>query len=438
MKEIRSALSPSGSILVPVAETECRRDHIGMIDKNHPLLNIAIQCLELRSEERPCAQEICDRIEYFRSTPDDETQTGDQGLCLDPVKDAGPSCHMEVASKLESAHSTCTTPERVQGEHLTSTTPLRVQGEQSTCTTAEQVQRTRPSQLPAMLPLPSSDLTIKDWKSGDPAPSVVARSSTTVFCGSMLSCIDHLMYDYDVESGKWGAPLKLSAEDCQSSSLLIVSSNQLGKLFAVKNTIIYNVHDGEWIAQGHLKFIPWGALSHEKYVLFFGSQGQVVTIDFSNGSGCEHSSLHTSPSFSCASVKICNGAVYLIGAQSKQVWLKQVYTCPIHELIQKSSWRGLMGKRVSWRELTPLPVSRSTSVVFKDHLLAVGGIANGQAVGDIFLHDEEEHNWEVVSHIPSPRYNCLAEVVGNQLVVVGGWMNHVEKCDLVEIATLNL
>lgn len=63
---------------------------------------------------------------------------------------------------------------------------------------------------------------------------------------------------------------------------------------------------------------------------------------------------------------------------------------------------------------------------------------NNRACGDIFCYDEEGQRWVLVGSIPTPRYNCIAEVVDNQLVVVGGWLNQYSKCDLVEIATLKI
>ena len=60
------------------------------------------------------------------------------------------------------------------------------------------------------------------------------------------------------------------------------------------------------------------------------------------------------------------------------------------------------------------------------------------ACGDILCYEEEENEWRKIGELLMPRYNCLAEIVGDQLVVVGGWLSHIEQCDLVEIATLNI
>ena len=67
-REVESALSLTGTVLVPVPETECRKEHIDMIHKPHPLLDIAIDCLALRMENRPSAGELCQRLEELQAT----------------------------------------------------------------------------------------------------------------------------------------------------------------------------------------------------------------------------------------------------------------------------------------------------------------------------------------------------------------------------------
>jgi serine/threonine protein kinase len=52
------------TLLYPVTEAE-RHHHIGKIDTMNPLLDVAIECLVHKMEERPHAQELCRRIEFL-------------------------------------------------------------------------------------------------------------------------------------------------------------------------------------------------------------------------------------------------------------------------------------------------------------------------------------------------------------------------------------
>ena len=64
-----------------VAEVERRREHIDMIDDDHPLRVTILQCLHDSQEDRPSAQEICHRLvvlkdgpRYAESTHDENTR----------------------------------------------------------------------------------------------------------------------------------------------------------------------------------------------------------------------------------------------------------------------------------------------------------------------------------------------------------------------------
>ena len=81
---------------MPVPELERQQNHIGEIDPNHTLLQVALDCLKDRDVERPSAQQLCERvaalkedIQYSesvrvveaRSTAEqDRSDEGDRGL----------------------------------------------------------------------------------------------------------------------------------------------------------------------------------------------------------------------------------------------------------------------------------------------------------------------------------------------------------------------
>ena len=54
--------SPTGSTEMPVLETERRKNHIDLIDPNHALLPIAIECLKYEERERPSSEDVCQRL----------------------------------------------------------------------------------------------------------------------------------------------------------------------------------------------------------------------------------------------------------------------------------------------------------------------------------------------------------------------------------------
>ena len=54
--------SPMGFSLTPVSEIERRRNHIALIDRNHPMLPVIQNCLRDRDRERPSARQLCHQL----------------------------------------------------------------------------------------------------------------------------------------------------------------------------------------------------------------------------------------------------------------------------------------------------------------------------------------------------------------------------------------
>ena len=59
---IQDARYPTGRVVVFVPESERRKKDINLVDPNHPLLSLALHCLNDRDTERPSADELCGRL----------------------------------------------------------------------------------------------------------------------------------------------------------------------------------------------------------------------------------------------------------------------------------------------------------------------------------------------------------------------------------------
>ena len=72
-------------VLVP--EAERRQNHISIIDPNHTLLQVSLDCLKDRDVERPSAQQLCERVAALKENPEysesvrdaEERNTAEQG-----------------------------------------------------------------------------------------------------------------------------------------------------------------------------------------------------------------------------------------------------------------------------------------------------------------------------------------------------------------------
>ena len=53
---------------IPVPEVERREQHIELVDKGHPLLFTALDCLKDSDKDRPCTKDICNSMETIKQT----------------------------------------------------------------------------------------------------------------------------------------------------------------------------------------------------------------------------------------------------------------------------------------------------------------------------------------------------------------------------------
>ena len=67
-KAVPFPASPTGTTLMPVLEPERRKNHIDMIDCDHGLLPIAVDCLHYQENERPSSEELCQRLADLKAT----------------------------------------------------------------------------------------------------------------------------------------------------------------------------------------------------------------------------------------------------------------------------------------------------------------------------------------------------------------------------------
>ena len=69
MIEVEDSRFPTGTIEVPVPETQRRQSHIDLIDPAHPLLPVALNCLKDRDRERPSCHELCGCMSTLKASP---------------------------------------------------------------------------------------------------------------------------------------------------------------------------------------------------------------------------------------------------------------------------------------------------------------------------------------------------------------------------------
>ena len=172
------------------------------------------------------------------------------------------------------------------------------------------------------------------------------------------------------------------------------------------------------------------------------------TLQWSTASSLPHS-------LYCASATLCGDQVYMLGGWDQSYKpLKSAFTCSLASLLQSCQPQSLgaqlktlslAGGPKVWHQLADTPVTFSTCASLHGQLLAVGGFDSDHKVTTaIHMYDTTTNSWEVISHMTSPRYQCLVAVLPhNELIVVGGFtpvLNFIvvigHKTDSVEIASI--
>ena len=134
---------------------------------------------------------------------------------------------------------------------------------------------------------------------------------------------------------------------------------------------------------------------------------------------------------------VCGDHVYILSTRGYRG--KSVYARSVSVLIQSCSSRFTAGL---WNRVAEPPVRDTTCVSIHGRLLTIGGKdSNVEPITAIHIYNPTTNSWEVINHMKTPRWDCIAAVLpNNQLIVVGGktGRDHYTKTDSVEFATIKL
>ena len=80
VRVIEDSRSPTGTMKMPVLDSERRKSHIDLIDPTHTLLPTALGCLCYLEKDRPSAQDLCQQLAAIKEAPRYQLQTLQQEL----------------------------------------------------------------------------------------------------------------------------------------------------------------------------------------------------------------------------------------------------------------------------------------------------------------------------------------------------------------------
>ena len=519
---IEDSRFPTGTIEVPVPETQRRQSHIDLIDPAHPLLPVALDCLKDRDRERPSCHELCGHISTLKASPkytesmqpsqvntkptqsanresrereiqqsqqirdlqqqlhtkDDQLQEREQENQQQRQQILGLrtllTANNELAGKEEAI---ATHQQEIQQlrQQLQSSEQVAAEFQQNLLEREKMIQDLRRQVLELQQQLrqrggqrqeegevsgaAASGGSIKlRWRDGGRAPRKM-WGEVSVVDGSVAYFLpgyygSQIVYAYNSTNNKWSL-----LPECPNSGFSLAMVNSLltaigGKTsnYEVTNSLL-SLTDNKWTKQfppmPTKRWLTAVVCSGRSLVVAGGSTGnkKLSTVEVMDTETLQWSTASSLPHpLYQASATLCGDHLYMLGGydqNNKQS--KSVFTCSLAALLQSCQPQSLVARQKTlslanrpkvWHQLADIPVTLSTCASLHGRLLAVGGNdSDDKKTTAIHMYNTTTNSWEVISHMTTPRYQCLVAVLPhNELMVAGGYTPN-GGIDSVEIAS---
>lgn len=484
-KTIRSEESPTGTVQMPVLEIERRRNDIDQIEPTHALLLVSLKCLEQEEEKRPSAQELCRQFAHLKEDPK-YIKSAQQSPCpWEQLRHEIEEKKEEVTNLQKQLKSQEETSEKLRQELSEQSRNLRcaieekgqrnlklqgqVQQQEETITELQQKVlrqdkhvRELEEELQQLKGSSSRKLHIR-WDTCQSSPYKMYRGTATAAGNRVYFNPNEskMLHVYDSEERCWSTPYP----DCPYTDFgLTIVGNLLTTVGGNEgepstsestNTLLSLTKGQKWTphfpSMPTKRFEPAVVCSHHLLVVAGGRTefggGRLNKVEVMDTVTLQwHKAARLPTSVSGMSITVVGENVYLLGGFEERGSSSSVFTCTLDAL--RSSLRpvsrSMMLRRHPrarvWQVLQDIPVYYSTCVSIRNQLFAVGGLDSQQQPSTaIYTYDLTTNSWQVISHMPTARYDCLVSILSNsQLIVAGGCTvsSWEQWSDVVEMGTL--
>ena len=445
--------SPTGNTDMPVLEPERRKNHIDLIDPNHALLQIAMDCLKYQERERPSSEELCQRLaglkdsDHYRDNVrqhQDEIQAKGRELEeKDRViqdKDSVIKSHEEQFRQL---NQQLEEQEQVTAEIQQTNKSLQRQVEQLQQQLSQQVQA-NPDSTKLQPAHKDREMTL-NWRYEGNAPFVTRRGAAVVDawgvayfmhwnghgCSNNKKWSEFPEYPYQYSSLAVVNGLLTAIGGCEDYFQQHTYTNKLLSLRGIWSEIFPPMptkrHDTTVVTSKDHLIVAGGSTGPSR-------SNNINTVEVMDTKTLVWSTVASLPHpYNCASAAICGDHLYMLGGYDDKTKTKSVLTCSLTELLQSSS----SSSSSVWHRVADAPAYFSTCAAVNGQLLAVGGCDEGRkATAAIYKYNQRTNTWDHISDMPTARYFCLVAVLPtNEMMVVCGRSIDGRDTDNVEIAS---
>ena len=466
--------SPTGKIDMPVLEPERRKNHIDLIDPNHALLPIAMECLKYEERERPSSEELCQRLAGLKDSHhyrDNVRQHQDEIQAKD-IQIMSQNQHLlekdrviqDKDRELQDKESVVQEKERALREEIAlrerQLRQLNRQLEEQEQVTAEirhslqrqveQLQQQLSQQNLDHKPHPLKEWKVTlNWRDGGEAPFEMGRGAAVVDGGvAYLMHWDGQTCSYNSTNKKWS---ELPKYPYQDGSLAVVNGQLTAiggyddtftctnKLLTLRKSRLRRSWSDVFPPMPTKRDSTTAVTSKEHLIVAGGATGlipadNINTMEVMDTKTLVWSTVASLPHpYSLASTTICGDHLYMLGGDDDKGKTKSMLTCSLTELLQSSSSSSV------WHRVADVPAYHSTCAAVNGQLLAVGGCdKDDKETAAIHKYNPTTNSWDYISNMPTARYHCLVAVLPtNEMMAVGGLISGFST-DKVDIASINI
>ena len=459
---VEDSRSPTGTMEMPVLDSERRKSHINLINSTHILLPTALDCLNYSEKDRPSAQDLCRQLAAIKEAPrytqlqtiQQELQTKDQQL-----QDSQRHIHTLQQELQESQRRTHTLQQELQTKDQQLQDSQRhihtlqqelqdslLQHEQANKHLQDTISRLKDLQQ-AMEEKQAGERRNMRWQEKSKAPEKMCRGSATSD-SNMAYFNAHestTVHSYDSNTQDWR---KLTDAPHTRFTLVMVQhmltmvGGLVGGVISGEATdsllsLMGEGRDKNW--QPNLPAMPttryWTAVvcSSCSLIVAGGEAGDntLSTVEVLNTDTRQWSiaSSLTHP-FSEATISICGEMLYMLGGEEQTGYAGtcSVLSCSIPELLQSCQPQPLAGQLRTapanqspiWRHVADAPHYWSSCATLCGQLIAVGGEEAGKDTSAITGYNETTDSWEAMGDMPTTRSWALVAILNGKMMVVGG------------------
>jgi len=436
-------------------EIATRQNHISLIDKDHPLLCIALVCLKDDCKKRPDSVHLCQELVSAKSKPFAFKSRARDGNAREKDETVSPSsCKYEEKYDNISASDIALGPAASRYFSDKSDKLEYMKPKPSSATTCRDKDGFVEIKLPENIPLAysqciadkSSELNIEWSLKSSTSPKPLSRTANAVYikkfifllCGEenrSLFRFNHLINGW---SNLREAPLAWSSLAVVRGDITTIGGRKGQK---TASNQLYRLEEDKWVEVGPsmlTKRYNTIAVVCDSHVIVAGGLDKhrkilttVEVLDLDKQQWYTVSSLpEPVAGFSGC---ICEGRVWVAGYYNK------AFSCHLNALL--SSYKKFYQSEPSSSEVwssSNMPVYATTLAVLNDKLYAIGGkqAEMNATTNAVYQYKGRSGDWYIVSHMKEQRSDCVAVGISHkkQMLVMGGVSDSGSPMSSIEAA----